>query len=132
LPPSGLKIDASPSLTSNQSLPRASIIFGLVRDENIVLPVVWDLRQHAAQCFRTPSVLVRRYHEAALRQVDRRLDFLETRQHGSLVSAIEPARLDLPDGYSCRPDRRPECLGKLLALVIEIALLGGIGQVEWI
>src|SRR6476469_6480402 len=29
LPPSGLKMDASPSLTSNQSLPRASTIFGL-------------------------------------------------------------------------------------------------------
>src|SRR5947199_1763629 len=29
LPPSGLKIEASPSLTSNQSLPRASTVLGL-------------------------------------------------------------------------------------------------------
>src|SRR5262245_4527311 len=68
LPPSGLKIEASPSLTSNQSLPNASTILGLMGDKKIVLALVRGLRQPFAECLGSPVIFIWRHHEAALRQ----------------------------------------------------------------
>src|SRR5262245_54238770 len=102
----------------------------LARDENVVRALVGHPGQHVAQSFGPSVVLVRRHDEAALGQIDGRLDLLEAGQHGGLVGAIELARVDLSDRNSCRSNRVAERLGKSLALGIEIALLGDVREVE--
>jgi hypothetical protein len=78
-PPSGLKMDASPSLTSNQSFPSASMIFGLCVMRMSFFPLSGALAN--AQRFRPPIVLVRRHHEATFGQMYCRLDIFEAGQH---------------------------------------------------
>jgi hypothetical protein len=70
------------------------------------------------------------HHEAALAEIGGGLDVLEAGQHCGLVGAIELARTDLADRHARRFDRCAERLGELLALVVEFALLGDVGEVE--
>ena len=102
----------------------------LMRDEYDVRAAVGRPAQHAPQCFRPPVVLVWRDHEASFGQIGRRLDILKTRQHCILVCAIKLARVDPPDRNTCCANRVAKGPGEFLALVIEVALLGYVGEME--
>jgi len=130
LPPSGLKIEASPSLTSNQSLPRASMIFGLWVMRMVFFPSAGVRPSAARNAWCAAVVLVGRHHEPAFGQIGCFLDIGEAGEHGRLIGAVELARIDLPDGYTRRTQRGTERAGQFLALVVEIALLADVGEIE--
>jgi hypothetical protein len=66
-------------------------------NKEVVLPLVWSLRQHFAECLGSPVVFIWRHHETALCQVDCSLDVLESCSDGRFVSSIELARVDFPN-----------------------------------
>lgn len=73
--PSGLNFDASPSLTSNQSLPKASRMFGLW--VTTMTLDRWRRGDELAQRLRTPVILDGGHDQTTLGKVDRRLDLTE-------------------------------------------------------
>src|SRR5262245_54117094 len=101
-------------------------------DKEIVLALVRGLRQHFAECLGSPVIFIWRHHEAALRQVDCFLDVLESCSEGRLVSAIELACIYLPDRKTDLADCIAKRLCQLLALVVEVSLLGDVIEIEWI
>src|SRR5215510_4053372 len=101
-------------------------------DKEIVLALVRGLRQHFAEGLGSSVVFIWRHHEAALRQVDCFLDVLESCSDGRLVSSIELARVDFPNRQSSLADCIAKRLCQLLALVVEVSLLGDIIEIEWI
>jgi hypothetical protein len=111
LPPSGLKIDASPSSTSNQSFPSAS-------------------RQHVAEGRGAPVVFVRRHDQTTVGQVDCLLDDLESGKHCRLIGAIEIAGKNFTNRDADLPDCFAERFRQILALLVEIALFGDIVEID--
>jgi len=120
-------MEASPSFTSNQSLPSD---VRLVRDKNGVHARLRRRTEHLAEGLDAAVIFVRGNDETALGEVSCLLDALEACDDGGLISSIVFACIDLADGNTGLTDGVPKCLRQRLALGVEIPLGRDVVEVE--
>src|SRR5262245_31871379 len=103
---------------------------GPMRDEESVFAFFGHPRQHVTKCGGAPVIFVGRHDETTLGQVGCLLDILEPGEDCRLKGSMEIAGVDVTDRNADLTDRVAKCLRQLFALLVEIALLGDVIEIE--
>jgi len=111
-------------------LPEGVDDVGLMRDQESVFALFGRARQHIAKGCGSPTIFVGRYDETPLSQVGCLLDVLKSGKDRRLKSAIEIARVDFTNRDADLTDCFAKRFSQLLALFVEIPLLGDVIEIE--
>ena len=121
---------ASPSLTSNQSLPNASTTLGLCETMRMLVPAAGTVLASLRSAAVRRLFSLGETHQSAFGDVGGLFRVVETGELGCLVGAVKLAGDGFADRYADLLDRDTKGLCGLLSLWAQLSLLGDIVGVE--